>query len=141
MCLECLPSLLKQRNILSKCIAFGPRFPVGLEQPLSLVWVTVPVVYCDTDHPRLRGLKQQGLFLMVWDSLGVGWGDGLGSAGGLATSLSLLRAMGLGCSSVESFWVEEGEGRSCGPALPVCQHFQQLLWATHSEIYADSRSL
>ena len=63
------------------------------------------------------------------------------SARHLATSLSLLRAMGLGCSSVESFWVEEGEGRSCGPALPVCQHFQQLLWATHSEIYADSRSL
>ena len=141
-CLEYLPSLLKQRNILSKCIAFGPRFPVGLEQPLSLAWVTVPVVYCDKDRPRLGGLRQQGLFfLVVWGSLGLVWGDGLGSAWGLATSLSLLRATGPGCSSVESFGVEEGEGGSCGPALPACQHFQQLMWATHGEIYADPRSL
>lgn len=47
----------------------------------------------------------------------------LGSEGGLATGLSVLRAMGPGCSSVERFWVEGVKGRSCGPALPACQYF------------------
>ena len=65
----------------------------------------------------------------------------LGSEGGLATSLSLLRAMGPGCSSVERFRAEGGQGRSRGPALPASQCFQQFLRATHSKIHAGSRPL
>ena len=58
---------------------------------------------------------------MVRDSLGlvVGGGDGWAQA----ISLSLLRATGLGCSSVESFWVEEGKGISWGQPCVCASSF------------------
>lgn len=56
-----------------KLCAAGPQFPVSLELspgmtsvvPHSLALVTVTVVFCDVNHCKLSGLKQQDLFLVA----------------------------------------------------------------------------